>query len=53
MPDRGNKSNIKSVTDKMFEEASKKIKNADDKLILENLRKLLSTVEDDLLEPKP
>jgi hypothetical protein len=53
MPERGNKAQIKTVVDKLFEEASKKIITSEDKVVLDSLRVLLRTVEDDLLDPKP
>lgn len=53
MKGRSEKSNIQAVVSKMFEEAVKKATNAEDKIMLSNLRQLLHVVEEDLLDVKP
>ena len=51
--DKATRSSVESTVDHMFELASSKMKNDEDKEILTNLRKMIGQVEEDLYKPKP
>ena len=51
--DRTNRQSVEQTVDLLFEIAGSKMKDAHDKEVLENLRKSLGQVEEDLYKPKP
>lgn len=53
MPERQHREVPGWAVDTLFEAASEKMKNDDDKATLANLRKLVAQVEEDLYRPKP
>jgi phosphatidylserine/phosphatidylglycerophosphate/cardiolipin synthase-like enzyme len=53
MPQRQNKDVINSIVTKLFDLAGSKMKDETDKAVLENLRKYIGIVEEDLYNPKP
>jgi len=53
MPQRQNKDVITGTIDKLFEVAASKLHGDHEKSVLKNLRTLVKTVEEDLLQAKP
>ena len=51
--DKQDRASIESIMSCLFEQAEGKMKDAHDKEVLQNLRKLVGQVEEDLYKPKP